>query len=764
MEQVVSFLFKYRGGVFSKGRIAFGASPGVLALALIVTALGVAIYFAYFRKASKLNSAARPVLIALRSVLFLVILFCLMRPTVVVPSVVPQSSFAAVLMDNSASTKIADQNNLPRLDAEKSLMAPDSVFYKSLSGRFKVRQFEFASDVKSISAASELNGEGDRTNLAGGLNQISREMAGDPVSGIVLMTDGANNTAGDIGNTLATLKSRGVPVYVVGLGSTTLDGDLELVRATAPARVLAGSPISAELEVRATGTGDRAVKVEVGEDGHPLESQDIAVHGSDATQVVRLRFTPTSAGVHSYKFTLAPLPGEKITANNSGQIVVNVENSRPRILYVEGEPRWEYGKIHEAMYEEKNLQLVSLLRSADGKFYRQGVDDPNELATGFPKSAEDLFKYDGILLGSAEATFFTFDQLRNIEEFVSRRGGGFLALGGANSFDNGNYINTPLADLLPVYLTGQATKDWESQTFKVAPSTREQDSPVARLAERPEANAKAWQDLPAVTLPEVFYNLKPGATEILEAHSLRDPNARPPVLAEERYGRGRSMAFMVSDTWRWRMMLDSSNTTFETFWRNLLRYEIQNVRHQTEVSTERSFYATGDEVSVRADVADTKYQDVTTANVLAHVSAPSGRGFDLQLKPSFGQDFNGYRASFVPDEEGEYTISVKAERSASTKDAGPLEGAETTILAGKIDREAFGAAQNQELLRRIATETGGGYYTPDTAVNLVEDMSHSGAGDSVQTAYDLWDMPINFLLVVALASAEWFLRKRMGLA
>ncbi|MGH9760282.1 MAG: glutamine amidotransferase, partial [Blastocatellia bacterium] len=734
-----------------------------------VLALGAVIYYAYFRKISKLASGSRTILITLRSMLLLVILFCLMRPTIVVPSVVPQSSFAAVLMDNSSSMKITDQRNSAqtdqsRLDAEKNLMSPNSLFFKTLSDRFKVRAFEFSSDAKPVASAAEVNGDGEQTNVGAGLDQVSRDMAGNPVSGIVLMTDGANNTATDISSTLSSLKSRGLPVYVVALGSTTLNGDLELVRATAPSRVLAGSPINAELEVRATGTGDRAVKVDIEEDGHPLKSQEIAVRSTDATQVVRLRFNATSAGIHSYRFTLTPLPGEKITDNNSQQVLVNVENGHPRILYVEGEPRWEYGKIHEAMYEEKNLQLVSLLRSADGKFYRQGVESPDELASGFPKSPEDLFKYDGLILGSVEATFFTFDQLRNIEEFVSRRGGSLLALGGANSFDSGNYINTPLADLLPVYLTGQPAKDWESQTFKAVVSERERDNPVTRLVEQPEANAKAWQEMPAITLPEVLNSVKPGATTILEAQSLRDRNVREPLLVEERYGRGHTLAFMASDTWRWRMMLDSSNTTFEAFWRNLLRYEVQNVRRQTELSTEHTFYPTGQEVNLKADVADSKYQDVTDAKVVAHVTSPSGRGFDVQLKPSFGQEFNGYRASFVPDEEGQYTISVKAERQTAMKDPQSLQSAETTILAGKVNQEAFGAAQNQDLLRRIATETGGGYYTPDTAVNLIEDMAHSGAGDSVQTAYDLWDMPINFLLVVVLASAEWFLRKRKGLA
>ena len=102
--------------------------------------------------------------------------------------------------------------------------------------------------------------------------------------------------------------------------------------------------------------------------------------------------------------------------------------------------------------------LVSVLRSADGKFYRQGVENADELVNGFPKSEEDLFKYDAMIIGSIEATFFTFDQLKAVEQFVSRRGGTLLALGGSKAFNAGGYGNTPLADLLPIYLNGREAR------------------------------------------------------------------------------------------------------------------------------------------------------------------------------------------------------------------------------------------------------------------------------------------------------------------
>ena len=108
--------------------------------------------------------------------------------------------------------------------------------------------------------------------------------------------------------------------------------------------------------------------------------------------------------------------------------------------------------MRRAVEGDKNLQLVCLQRTSQNKFLRLDVDDAEELAGGFPKTREELFRYRGIVLGSVEASFFTADQLRMIAEFVSQRGGGLLALGGRHSFAEGGYGQTPLADVLPVVL------------------------------------------------------------------------------------------------------------------------------------------------------------------------------------------------------------------------------------------------------------------------------------------------------------------------
>ena len=78
--------------------------------------------------------------------------------------------------------------------------------------------------------------------------------------------------------------------------------------------------------------------------------------------------------------------------------------------------------------------------------------------------------------------------------------------------------------------------------------------------------------------------------------------------------------------------------------------------------------------------------------------------------------------------------------------------------------EYFGSQLNESLLERIANETGGRYYTPETVASLPEDLSITGRGSTIIEEKDLWDMPILLLLLLSMMAAEWLYRRRKGLA
>lgn len=445
---------------------------------------------------------------------------------------------------------------------------------------------------------------------------------------------------------------------------------------------------------------------------------------------------------------------------------MEVSEGPVRVLYLEGEPRWELGKMRTSLsLREKNLALVSLLRSGENKFYRQGVEEEGQLAKGFPATVEELFSYEGLVLGSVEAGFFTPDQLKNIEAFVARRGGGLLALGGRSAFDGGKYASTVIADMLPLALNDrppQPSVENSTPVFKAQLTAPGRNHPVTRLDEDAALNQKKWDELPALTIPEVLSGVKPGAAVLLEAkRGGNNSTAAVPLLAEERYGRGRTMALTASDTWRWKMKLDARNNTHETFWRQLLRYLVSTTPRQIEISSERDVYALEEKARLIADVRDQKFDSIKDARVKALVTKPSGERVEVPLRFNSQDAVEVFAGDFTPDELGQHHLELKVEGAPS----GLKIAAQSDFLVTEMNRESYNAGQNTDLLQHIAAETGGKYYRLAEAKNaLVADLIYRDSPVSERITKDLWDMPINFFLLIGLISAEWFLRKREGLA
>ena len=767
MGSLARLLFGHERAVFTNGQFGFDVRPRVWLLILLAILVGVFIYFVYVRPRLRVGRRMTVVLATLRTALIALVIFMLLKPVVVVSSVVPRSSYVALAIDDSLSMKLQDTPaRATRLDyAKQMLLSPPasgkSSFISRLEEKFKTNLYGFSGEVVGVPDGNTLYGEGRTTDVTGALDEIAKRSSGMPLSAIVLATDGASNVSRDLSATLRDLRARDVPVFTIGVGDTARPLDAELTRMTLPRRVLVGSRANIEAFVSLSGYGATKVLMSVREDGRAIKTEEFNLRGND-TQAVSLEIIPSNPGFRRYTVEVTPLDGEVTIENNKQEAMVEVIEGPLRILHVEGEPRWELGKIRESLAPtEKNVTLVSLQRTGENKFYRQGIGAQQELVSGFPKTEEELFAYDGLVLGSVEAGFFTIDQLRNIEAFVSRRGGGLLALGGRLSFDGGKYKGTLIADLLPLTLEGRNVNDGESfaPIYKAQLTGAGQAHPITRLNEDRAVSQKTWNDLPPISVSEGLKTVKPGASVLLEAKRAGGSSPAVPLLALQRYGRGQTLAFTASDTWRWRMRMDSKSNAHETFWRQLLRYLVSGTPRQIEAGAEQDVYVMDDTVRVVADIRDKHFNPVNDARATARITKPSGATLDVPLKFTSINDANVYTGEFKADELGQHGIELIA-ASASIGQV----GAKSTVLVSDLNREFYSAAQNSDLLKRIAAETGGKYYQLGDLQSLLDDLTYRKTPYSERVTKDLWDMPINFFLIIGLLCAEWFLRKREGLA
>ncbi|MEQ1868762.1 MAG: glutamine amidotransferase [Vicinamibacterales bacterium] len=762
MSWLFSFFFKYPRLTFQQGDFAFAAPRSTMVVLVILVAVGIAALITYRAVSSPQPTRERRVLVSLRLALLALLAVCLLRPSLILKAAVPQQNFLGILIDDSRSMTIADRDGQPRRQfVEQQFGTADSPLLKALSQRFVLRYFRFSSSTDRLNAATDLKYEGTATHLGQALERARDELSGLPLAGLVIVTDGADTSDQSLDEPIASLKARSIPVFPVGVGQELFARDVQITRIETPRSTLKGTSLSVDVVISQTGYSGTVVPLQVEDNGRIVSSQEVALPADGQSTTVRVSFTASEAGPRLFTFKVAPRPNEQVTQNNVRDALVEVDDRQEKVIYFEGEPRFEEKFIHRAMEDEKNLRVVILQRLADEKYRRFDVDSPEELIGGFPKTREELFSYKALILGSVEAAAFTPDQLRMLADFVSKRGGGLIMLGGRRAFAEGGWAGTPVAEVLPVEIQDGARGKNVAEFFSpllVKPTRAGLSYPVTQLAATEKDSASRWDALPEVSTVNPIGRVKPGAT-ILLTGTLNNKQEQI-VLAYQRYGRGKALAFPIQDSWIWKMdaTMDVEDMTHVTFWRRLVRWLVDGVPDPVSVTSTTDRVDPGEAVKLTAEVVDPAFVEVNDAHVVAQVVSPSGKNLEVPLEWTVSKD-GEYKGSFVADEAGLYEIKGSATRGALSLGTSHIH---TRSSAG--DSEYFDAPMRASLLRRMAEETGGHFFAAERVAELPEAINYNGKGVTVVEERDLWDMPINLMAILALVAAEWGYRRARGLA
>jgi uncharacterized membrane protein len=743
--------------MFQQADFSWGLSRPVLLVVGAAAALAVLALLTYRSVSATNRPRDRAVLVGLRLAALAVLLFCLVRPTLVLKAAVPQQNFLGVLVDDSRSMAIADRDGQTRAAfVQEQLSGPNARLLNALSQRFVVRFFGFSSASSRVGSAADLKFGGTATRLGQALDRARDELAGLPLAGLVMVSDGADTSDAAIDETLASLKARSIPVFTVGVGQERFARDIQVTRVETPRTVLKGTQLVVDVVLSQTGYSGQTVPLSVEDDGRIVNTQEVTLPPDGESATVKVRFTAAEAGARVFKFKVPTQQGEQVTQNNARDALIQVNDRREKILYFEGEPRYEMKFVRRGVEEDKNIQVTILLRTAENKYWRGDVSNPDELIAGFPKTREELFSYRALILGSVEAASFSPEQLRMIADFVSKRGGGLLMLGGRRSFAEGGWGGTPVGEVLRVVLDNPNTK--YSSWLNARPTRAGITFPVTQVAADEKGSNAKWGEMPPVSAVNSVRQVKPGATVLLTGTD--DRRQDQIVLAYQRYGRGKAIAMPIQDSWMWKMdaKVPVTDTTHAMFWRRLVRWLVDGVPEQVNITTSLDRVEPGEPIKLSAEVLDSAYVEVNDSRVVAHVTSPTGKTSDVPIEWTVTKD-GEYKASFVPDESGIYDIKVSADR-----DQKALGTADMHVRVSAGDAEYFDAAMRAPLMKRIAESTGGRFFTTATVASLPEAISYSGRGVTVVEERELWDMPALFLALVALIGAEWGFRRMQGLA
>ena len=718
----------------------------VVILAIAVTA----VILTYLRLYSVLSRKQTTWIIFLRILLIIIVLGAVFRPRLSFLKSKLQKSCCLLLFDTSKSMDEHDPfSPKTKLEIVKDTIQRDkNNFIRRLSKQFRVRIFEFSkasAEMSEENISERLSAHGNSTDIAASIENAVKTIEESPISGVILFTDG-NNNAGK--NTVKRIKSLAVPIYSVGLGNIEANKsfkDVSISNINSPSIGYLGEKINIDIRIKSQGYEGKLVPVNVELDGEVISSSSVLLKESENVQNLEICLIPKQVGVCRYVVEIPPMEGELITQNNKRTFTVLINSQKIKILYIEGGLRWEYKFLKRTLESDPHIDITAFILTSSGQFYQQGISTSREI-NDILHHKENLKEYDIIILGNIK-NMFDEKSVSNIMNFT-RNGGGFLILGGKNSFKSGGYQRSELSKIFPVALGGSSR--WEKETFIPVLTPEASRHPILK-------NIKT---LPALSGFNLLSRPKPGAIVLLCASDSKASEKKWPVLVVQNYGEGKVAAIATDSTWKWAFAENIS--MYQTFWGQMVRWLCsgdkkpkQDTNHLL-VYTNKDYYEPGEIIHIMASAYDKEYRRYDKANINCQITTPLNKKTFLNLTNVEGKT-GEYGADYEADDIGYYQLKATARIEDISEEK--LIG----FAVGNPYMEEEDIGLNDILLKDIALSTGGTYHTPEDINGIFDEIKVRHRQAVTSYSIKLYNSPLLLFLFIILLSAEWLIRKKLQL-
>ncbi len=707
--------------------------------ALAVVAIGTGLY--YRRRDA---TGAQLAVVGLLQVSMLgVVVWALQQPTLTTEKMRDGENAVALVLDRSASMAYG----MPVSRFQVAMQSLASVVDQDGAPDFAIRHYELGATAGAVTSFVDSAPIDTATSFANSLLSILEEARFNPLAAVVLSSDGAD-TSGRFGaDELAEIAAFGVPVHTIGVGRSEIPDDVELSDITVPDRALPGSTVSARVTIRHDQAASTRVKVYDGDDLLQLVPVELRADVNSTTAWIEVDLN--DVGPHQLRFSVDGEATEDELRNNARSTLVDVAKQKYRVLYFEGEPRWEYKFLRRAIGNDEDLAIATLLRVSPNKFYRQGIDSADQLQDGFPATRDELFSYDALIIGSVEAASLSGEQQELIRDFVSERGGSLMMLAGPNGLGNGGWGQSAIADVLPARLPATTTDSFHRKKAFALLTPQGAGAQMLRFSANADENRAAWSELPEIADYQLTGSLKPAAVTLLNANT---EVGQIPLLMMQPFGRGHAYILASGGTWRWQMSMPLEDQKHETFWRQLLRALVASAPEN--VSLVASSDSNDVEIFLRAEFRDDTFRPIDDIGVTAVASHESGASYSIAMQPS-NEESGVFTGNLVPQQSGMWYFEAVAERNDE-----PIAVSRSSMLHESGQAEHFNFRKNAGLLQRLSEVTGGRYFEADDLSALPDLLRYSSSGITETEYRAVWDAPAIFILLLMLKTSEWLLRRR----
>lgn len=790
--------------------IAFAFSvpiPFVACVAIIAAAFIVALIVCWLLL-DGVRTPRRILLSTLRSAALALLIFLALDPTLIAREPKTSDEFVAVILDDSRSMSIIGGDGLSRADrlTTKSRKEIEATI-DEIRETHRTVLFRLGNGVERIDSLNDLTFGQRDSALVRGVLEAQRELEGVQLSAAVLISDGVENDPTPAEEDDDT--EWRVPVFTVGVGDDSTWRDLAIQDISYRRTNFDKTPVELSVQTYAEGLAGEDVIVEVIEEKRVIATQEVHISEQQQENNVSFSFVPETRDwvVYRARARLAEtgatkkakaiedirVPGkDAVSENNDAPFLVDNREKRYRVLYFSGRPNWENKFVARSLAEDDELQLSSLIRVSGAErtftyrgrnatsanplfegfdntetnaprfdeavFIRLGMGE-NELQGGYPADHNELFNFDLVIWGDIEHDFFSQGHLETTREFVAKRGGAFLMLGGPRAFENGGYSGSVIETMLPVVL-GADGPSWTAvaeEPLHVKPTVEGFLSGAWTLSSDIEDNEFNWESLPPLYGPNRFPMVRTGATVWSRMSTSIEEFDGAPLFAGQRYGDGFAAALATGETWPWQMDLPNDDDRHERFWRQLVRTLVRDVPDQVVSLTKEEQFVEGGAAEIELVVRDDTFEPREGLRVEALDTPGEGALITAMVDESI--DRRGVYAVRVEDlTPGLHRMSLTA------KDAGDKLVAQHdwAFHVTEDEREFDSPKADFAFLEQIAEKSGGSHFAIDSIEELPSAIPMPEGEIFKETRFHLWWLPIFYAAIVMLLISEWYFRRRAG--
>jgi uncharacterized membrane protein len=726
----------------------------LVAILLLAAALAVG---AYGRSRARLRRTPRAVLTTLRFVTLTLLVLCLLRPVIPLARSGGGGGVVAVLVDTSRSMGLSE-GGLTRLARAKAIVRDRLV--PDLGRGYRVEVLS-AGDHVHRADLQALAPDARQTDLPGAVAAARDRYRDRDLAGIVVISDGGNSVPIDHAEVAGDGTS---PVFTIGVGEAQIRHDREVRSVTAGPSAMDASLVDITATLVGHGASGRS-QVRLLQGTRVLEVRDVMLPADGAPVQLTFPVAPSRDAATVFRVEVTSDARELTAENNRMDVLVPAPGRPRRILFVEGAPGFEHTFLRRGWRDDPSLDVDAVVRKGrddqgqDTYYIQAAAQRTAALSTGFPVSRAALYAYDAVVLANTNLDALPRDALEQLADFVGERGGGLLVLG-ARALSPQGLAQSTLDRVLPVDLTDRGgglarTSLPAADRFRVAITETGLRHPVMRLGTADDDTRRRWLALPPLGGVAQLGAPRPGASVL--AATQAGTGATVPLVAVQRYGRGRALIFGGEGSWRWKMLMPSVDGTYDAFWRQAARWLAGDAPEPVSVTVAQSA-PLGAAAAIDVSVRDPSYAPVADAQVRMTVRDPGGAAREIAVSPAADGTPGRHAATFVPDEPGLYRVSVEARRGNAV-----LGSSEQPVFAGGADPEFVDPRLNDTVLRQIAERSGGRYLSAADAIRLGDALRAGRAQRHPPEVRDLWHNAWSFGLIVALLATEWGLRRKWGL-